>query len=794
MPQTVTDRNGMLTRTDRNFSCRKEKRKHIFLFFSTDALDFMATKPRLYARTRAKKTDTSFSSSHKPDVLVLLDNEIDSKVIINLLKKEPILCQVIELLSIDCLDQYYQSHDDNNPLVYLVRSASFAKSIHELSKTRDDFYTITTALYTLYSYEDSPNYDEDCSNFNEAERLAKALRNHLSSLLTLEDVELSSQSVSAQAPQFAWFQFMFILLSHLERSDIDMKELINVLHAYEYISESKAFKEFVATYAADQAIEWCMKDSFYFGHINRILRSKNLNDIFAHRVIIHDIEQNLISLHYDQQHIWDAFLPMNVYRGQKTSRQELQSWQSNIGSIITMNSFLSTSMEKKIANVFTETFDNDDNDDEATLFKIRIDKNTAPKAKFVYLYHADCDIDDCEILFSLRTLFRIEKVKHSKWDETWYVDMTVVDQDNNKVQRAIDPWKTSILDNSNFLQSKNEQLIYVRDLSADNGAFLAFQLSLDIVLRLDRNDFSRQEMLSICRAKFYHDRFKLAKIDRFEKMYQSEQDAVKWYTADSFLYRLLNDVLRAETVDSIFKLRYFIQDLHNQLALLQIDYLKRLQADDTSILTLYRGQVMTWYDLEHIFRVNKGSLISMNSFLSTTTDRYAARIFSGDGFIEDSEKYVSVLFEISIDIRLSHSVPFAELGDLSHFEDESEVLFSMGAVFRIEDTFEENKYLWTVKLTLTAVEDEQWNILTQHLQQREEASIVISRQTSIIDSENDESIIRTVVQTRRKRSHSFDEYRYSKRTFYRSNRPCSLSTRMSRRFEHPAFQTIYKEI
>jgi hypothetical protein len=94
------------------------------------------------------------------------------------------------------------------------------------------------------------------------------------------------------------------------------------------------------------------------------------------------------------------------------------------------------------------------------------------------------------------------------------------------------------------------------------------------------------------------------------------------------------------------------------------------------------------------FRINKGNLASMNSFLTTTTDHYIARIFSGDSFIENPKIYVSVLYEIMIDIRLSHSVPFAEL-------------FSMRAGFRIGDTYEENRYLWTVKLILTTEDDKQ---------------------------------------------------------------------------------------
>ncbi|CAF2965015.1 unnamed protein product [Rotaria sp. Silwood2] len=213
---------------------------------------------------------------------------------------------------------------------------------------------------------------------------------------------------------------------------------------------------------------------------------------------------------------------MNVYRGQKTSKQELKSWQSNIGSIITMTSFLSTSMDERIANAFAETFDNDDNDDETTLFIIWVDKNIEPKSIFSYLYHADCESDDREILFSLRTLFRIDKVEYVDCDEAWYVNMIVVDESNEEVQKVTAPWKASILKENNSSQSENRLLIYVRDLSADNEAFLSFQLSLDIVLHLDRNDFARQEMLSMCRIKCSDDPFILAKIDRFEISYQSE--------------------------------------------------------------------------------------------------------------------------------------------------------------------------------------------------------------------------------------------------------------------------------
>ncbi|CAF4299071.1 unnamed protein product [Rotaria socialis] len=94
-------------------------------------------------------------------------------------------------------------------------------------------------------------------------------------------------------------------------------------------------------------------------------------------------------------------------------------------------------------------------------------------------------------------------------------------------------------------------------------------------------------------------------------------------------------------------------------------------------------------DLENYFRANNGNLISINSFLSATTDRYVARIFAGDGHIENSDTHLAVLYEIEIDTRLPRSVLFAELSGQT-------------------------------KLTLTTDEDEQWNILTEHLQEKKE--------------------------------------------------------------------------
>jgi hypothetical protein len=118
-------------------------------------------------------------------------------------------------------------------------------------------------------------------------------------------------------------------------------------------------------------------------------------------------------------------------------------------------------------------------------------------------------------------------------------------------------------------------------------------------------------------------------------------------------------------------------------------------------------------ELEKLHK-NVGNLISMNSFLSTTNDVQAAVFFSGDDSLDNPKIEVSVLYQITVDTSVPHSIPFAEIDYLSVYEHEDEVLFSMASVFRI-DAVEQYGKLWVIDLTLIDKEDEEWNVLTAHL-------------------------------------------------------------------------------
>ncbi|UJR32703.1 hypothetical protein I4U23_020162 [Adineta vaga] len=167
----------------------------------------------------------------------------------------------------------------------------------------------------------------------------------------------------------------------------------------------------------------------------------------------------------------------------------------------------------------------------------------------------------------------------------------------------------------------------------------------------------------------------------------SHQNAIKWYTTGCFLYRLLHETPRLSKKEPL--------------------------SSDKTVLTLYCGQRMKIDELRD-HKKNVGKFIAKNSFLFTTSDISAAIFFAGDGALDNAEEEVSVIYQITVDTSVPHSIPFAKVKYLSVYENEDEVLFSMASVFEIENV-EQYGSLWLVDLRLIDKEDETWNALTAHL-------------------------------------------------------------------------------
>ncbi|CAF3400733.1 unnamed protein product [Rotaria sp. Silwood2] len=86
----------------------------------------------------------------------------------------------------------------------------------------------------------------------------------------------------------------------------------------------------------------------------------------------------------------------------------------------------------------------------------------------------------------------------------------------------------------------------------------------NILIKVPYNDQTKYEMLHECRIHYNNDKSAQNPMDLFEKTYQSNE-ALTFYTNDSFLYRLFNRAFRTENIDYLFIFRFFLADMYNHL-------------------------------------------------------------------------------------------------------------------------------------------------------------------------------------------------------------------------------------
>ncbi|CAF2400065.1 unnamed protein product [Rotaria sp. Silwood2] len=232
-----------------------------------------------------------------------------------------------------------------------------------------------------------------------------------------------------------------------------------------------------------------------------------------------------------------------------------------------------------------------------------------------------------------------------------------------------------------------------KDLSKESAEFLWFQLFHYIITRLPRNQQAKQQMIQICKEYYRGNTKEMKLIHEFEQNYRSE-DAICWYSKQSFLYKLINKALRTEDIDLLYKFRFFIGDLSENLQRLH----EKILLSEEKLLNVYRGVKL---DKEEFIKLkeNQGNLISINGYLSTSRRKSLALNFA----MKPTKRIdvFPVLFHIHCDIKhIDKNIIFADIHQFSQYPDEQEVLFDLNACFQIE-SIEEHESLQIIKLNLS---------------------------------------------------------------------------------------------
>ena len=246
-------------------------------------------------------------------------------------------------------------------------------------------------------------------------------------------------------------------------------------------------------------------------------------------------------------------------------------------------------------------------------------------------------------------------------------------------------------------------------------SFMYTQILKEILLVIKFEQKHINEFIDYCREVFGGYGHDLKHVDTFAREYHYKTP-IWWYTWDGFLYPMLNSALRLMNGDVIVRTGFFISDLHRHIEQLHLEQYGGHSSSEQ--FTVYRGQGLSKEHFEQLTKTKDG-LISFNNFLFTSKGRDVSLAFTESN--QTNPDLVGILFIMNIDPAQS-TTSFASIHDVSYFQGEDEVLFSMHSVFRINDIkpMVGNDRLYEVYLTLTSDNDPDLLKLTDRI--REESS------------------------------------------------------------------------
>jgi hypothetical protein len=111
---------------------------------------------------------------------------------------------------------------------------------------------------------------------------------------------------------------------------------------------------------------------------------------------------------------------------------------------------------------------------------------------------------------------------------------------------------------------KSIRLLSSSKLVYHNGAYSSYLLFIATLKQMPQTRQAKDCMLNKCKDYHRRNEQQIAMIDLLGKKYKSNE-AIQWYTKESFLYHLVNRAFRTEDVELWYIFRYYIVDLCRQL-------------------------------------------------------------------------------------------------------------------------------------------------------------------------------------------------------------------------------------
>jgi tetratricopeptide (TPR) repeat protein len=202
--------------------------------------------------------------------------------------------------------------------------------------------------------------------------------------------------------------------------------------------DSKAIKDFEGESLDDNAknaVYWYTQNSVIARSINEALVSGNIARIYSYRYLIKLLCRQLTSEHkkYKKSYIGNT---LRLYRGLVLKLSEILRLSKSVNVLISLNGFISTSIEEDVAKRFYNSRKKKDH--EPVIFEIDIDMTSEQSIAFADISQLSRYRDEEEILLSIGSIFRIESVRFDETNQIYRVHLSLRRHDQLTVNEYIE--------------------------------------------------------------------------------------------------------------------------------------------------------------------------------------------------------------------------------------------------------------------------------------------------------------------------------------------------------------------
>ena len=222
------------------------------------------------------------------------------------------------------------------------------------------------------------------------------------------------QSFQELNAEFLHWQLLISCLIRMKPVTDERHELLNTCkEAYQSNpSKLRIVEQFERKYRSTDALWWYTRPSFLHPMLNKAFRVQNIFLLYRFRFVIRDMKYELERNKCSR--------PVRVYRGQLMSREEIQMLKSRMKQFMSINSFLSASLDPEVAGSFLYDSTNSDHL-ERVFFHIDADPRRPNVKPFSNISQfSEYPLEE-EVLFMAGSIFRLHNIHHDQ-DGIWNME------------------------------------------------------------------------------------------------------------------------------------------------------------------------------------------------------------------------------------------------------------------------------------------------------------------------------------------------------------------------------------